>query len=105
MSVDLDRIIGDAFYFGYSTLASAAAGLATYDAFNGNYLSAVAIGALTSLPIYWASDALSHVRFMREWDVKHRETMKRFHYRIRAVAETFPDLREEMRIRHPETFR
>ena len=65
MKIDIDGIVGNAYYLGCSVMASAGAGAATYNIIDGAYLSGITIGALTSLPIHWASDALKDVRDFR----------------------------------------
>ena len=104
MGIDIDGIIRNAYYLGYSAMASVGAGAATYNIIDGTYLSGIVIGALTSLPLHWASDSLKNVRRYRTNREKSRE--------LREICESFrnsyneySDLREEMKTIPPEAFR
>ena len=54
----MDNIVVNASYFGWSALTSFGTGWAARDCLDGNYLFGIAIGALTSLPLYLASKSL-----------------------------------------------
>lgn len=93
----MDRIINDALYLGYSAFTSAGAGLATCEIINGNYLSGIVCGALTTIPLYWTNEALKRVRYFRENKKRSEELREKFY--------EFEQEIQEIKAKYPEAFR